>query len=63
MCLAKAFIKHEESDELILNNIVSLEVSDKELTFTTLLEETKTIEASISSIDFLHGSIILKERG
>ncbi|MCX8022161.1 MAG: CooT family nickel-binding protein [Syntrophorhabdaceae bacterium] len=61
MCLAKVFMEGDNVNELLLNNVVSLEVSEKDVTLTTLLEERRTFEAKISSIDFLRGSIILKK--
>jgi predicted RNA-binding protein len=63
MCLAKAYLKKNDGDEMLLKNITTMEMSDNTVTFTTLLEESKTIEANIKSIDFLKGNIILEKWG
>jgi predicted RNA-binding protein len=63
MCLAKAYLKKDDGEEMLLKNIASMEISDKAVTFTTVLEESKTIEANVKSIDFLKGNIVLEEQG
>ncbi len=47
---------------MLLKNVASMEISEKTITLTTLMEESRTIEASVKSIDFLKGDIILEER-
>ena len=61
MCLAKAYLKKDDGDEMLLKNVVSMEISEKTIIFTTVLLESKTIEANIKSIDFLKGNILLEE--
>ena len=61
MCLAKAYLKKDGGDEMLLKNIATMEIGEKAVTFTTVLEESKTIEANIKSIDFLKGNIVLEE--
>jgi predicted RNA-binding protein len=63
MCLAKAYLKKSDGDEMLLKNVASVEIAGKEITFTTVLSESKTIEADIKSIDFLKGNIVLEEWG
>jgi predicted RNA-binding protein len=63
MCLAKAYLKKDDGDEMLLKNVASMEISGKAITFTTVLLESKTIEANIKSIDFLKGNILLEDRG
>ena len=61
MCLAKAYLKKDDGDEMLLKNVASMEIAEKTITFTTVLLESKTIVASIKSIDFLKGNILLEE--
>jgi predicted RNA-binding protein len=61
MCLAKVYLKKDDGEEMLLKNIASMEISDKAVTFTTVLEESRTIEANIKSIDFLKGNIVLEK--
>lgn len=61
MCLARAYLKKDDGDEMLLKNVASMEISEKTITFTTVLLESKTIEANIKSIDFLKGNILLEQ--
>ncbi len=61
MCLAKAYLKKDDGNEILLKDIAYLEISEKTITLTTLLRETETIEASIKSINFVRGSILLEK--
>ena len=61
MCLAKAYLKKDDGDEMLLKNVASMEISEKAITFTTVLLESTTVEATIKSIDFLKGNIFLEK--
>jgi predicted RNA-binding protein len=61
MCLAKVYLKKDDGEEFLFKNIASMEISEKAVTFTTVLEESKTVEANIKSIDFLKGNIVLEQ--
>ena len=63
MCLAKAYLKEGDKDELLLENVASLVVKEKSLILTTILKETREIEARLNSIDFRKGSIVLERSG
>ena len=63
MCLAKAYLKGSEEDELLLENVASLEVKEGSLILTTILKETREVEAKLSSINFRNGSIVLERSG
>jgi len=60
MCLAKAFLKKDGKDELLLESVASVEPSDENLVLTTIFRETKEIEANIKMIDFANSCIILE---
>ncbi len=60
MCLAKAYIARNEQDEMVAENVALVKVEGKRLVVTTILSETKTLEATIESIDFANGSIVLR---
>jgi hypothetical protein len=61
MCLAKAYLKKNDGNEMLLKNVASMEISEKTITFTTVLLESTTVEAIIKSIDFLKGNILLEK--
>lgn len=63
MCLAKAYLKGGEENELLLENVASLEVKEGSLILTTILKETREVEAKLSSINFRNGSIVLERSG
>lgn len=60
MCLAKAFLKKNNKEEFLLENVTSVDIFDKKLILTTLLNETKEVEANIKRIDFENGNILLE---
>jgi predicted RNA-binding protein len=59
MCLAKAYIGHNNERELLMEEIASLQVRDGKLLVTTLFGEQREIEASIKEIDFMASSVVL----
>ena len=61
MCLAKAYLKENNKNTLLLENVASIEISDQKLTLTTIFWETKEMEASIKKIDFANSNILLEE--
>ncbi len=63
MCLSKAYLKEGDKDELLLENVASLVVKEGSLILTTILKETREIEARLNSIDFKKGSIVLERSG
>jgi predicted RNA-binding protein len=63
MCLGKAYFKEGDEDELLLENVASLEVKEESLILTTILKETREVEARLSRIDFAKGRIILERSG
>jgi predicted RNA-binding protein len=63
MCLGKAYFKEGDEDELLLENVASLEVKEESLILTTILKETREVEARLSRIDFAKGRIVLERSG
>jgi predicted RNA-binding protein len=63
MCLAKAYLKGGDEDELLLENVASLEVKEDSLVLTTIMKETREVEAKLSSVNFRNGSIVLERSG
>jgi predicted RNA-binding protein len=63
MCLGKAYFKEGDKDELLLENVASLEVKEESLILTTILKETREVEARLSRIDFAKGRIVLERSG
>ncbi len=60
MCLAKAFLKKDNKEEFLIENVASVDILDKKLILTTILNETKEVEANIKRIDFENANILLE---
>ena len=63
MCLAKAFLKYDDNNKLILADVASIERRGDKLILTTLFQETEELELNIKTIDFVNSSIILESEG
>jgi predicted RNA-binding protein len=61
MCLARVYLKEDDRDEIILENVASVEIRENSLLITTILRETKIMEARIKSIDFANGNVVLEK--
>ncbi|MCF8068540.1 MAG: CooT family nickel-binding protein [Desulfobacterales bacterium] len=62
MCLASAYIKENDKNELILENITHLENIEQRIFLTNIFKETQEMDAVIKSIDFEKGSVFLEKR-
>lgn len=60
MCLSQAYLTGEEGEELILDEVSSVEIRDGTVLFTTILGEEEEVEGSIRSIDFMDNKIVLE---
>jgi predicted RNA-binding protein len=62
MCLSKAFIKNEEGNGALLENVVSLEAKDEKIVLSNILGEKQEIDGEIKSINFSKGEIYLERK-
>ncbi len=60
MCLAKVYLNRNNTNELLLEDVASIEMSDGKLTLATLFRETKEVEAIIKKVDFANSSVLLE---
>ena len=60
MCLAKAFLKKNNTEEFLLENVATVDILGKKIIITSFLKETKEVDATISRIDFENGNILLE---
>jgi len=60
MCLAKAFLKKNNTEEFLLENVATVDILGKKIIITSILKETKEVDATISRIDFENGNILLE---
>jgi predicted RNA-binding protein len=59
MCLGKAYLEANGKQELVLDSIALLEVSDTRLKLSTIFGDQKELDARIKEIDFEGSRIIL----
>jgi predicted RNA-binding protein len=60
MCQTNVFIEKDGENELVLENVTDLEVTETSLKITALFEGTKEFEgAQIKRIDFSSGKVYL----
>ena len=59
MCLAKACIRENGEEELVMEGIALMTIENERLVLNSLFGEQKEIEAHIKEIDFMRHSITL----
>jgi predicted RNA-binding protein len=60
MCQMNVMLDHDGQQEKVMENVTSLEVTDKGVVVSTLFEEPKLVEAArVKSIDFVGGTVTL----
>ena len=60
MCLARIYRKQNEKDEIVFENVASVEISEEDILLTTILRETKELKGRIKKIDFANSSVFLE---
>lgn len=60
MCLAKACIKENGQEELVMDGIALMKIENDRLILNSIFGEQKEMEARIKEIDFVHHSITLR---
>lgn len=64
MCQTSVLMEKSGEEELLLENVTTLEVLENGLRITTLFEGTKEFfEVAISRIDFAGGKVFLHQTG
>ena len=64
MCQARIIMKQGDSEQVILENASTLEVSDKGITVSAIFEQPIVLAgAEVHSIDFLNGRVIVTRKG
>ncbi len=63
MCLAKVYLREGNKDNLFLENVASVEITEEKLSLTTIFREKKEMTANITKIDFASSSVYLEETG
>ena len=59
MCLGKAYLEANGKQELVLDSVSLIEISDTKLKLSTIFGDQKELEATVKEIDFENSRIIL----
>lgn len=63
MCMMKIIFKHDDREEVVLENAATLEVNATGVVVGAMFEQLKTIPgAEVRSIDFLNGRVMVAKR-
>lgn len=60
MCLAKACVRENSEEELVMEGITLIKIENERLILNSIFGEQKEIRANIREIDFLTHSIFLE---
>ncbi len=63
MCLSRVYVASNGEKELLMEEVASVEIGEGRLLLKTLFGEEKEIEGSISQIDLVTHTIILRRAG
>jgi predicted RNA-binding protein len=61
MCEAKVYLKKDEQEQLIMENVVHMQPDGEMYLLVNLLGEQKLVHGNIERIDFLKHAIYLSE--
>ena len=62
MCLAKAYLKGDGEDELLLEDVTLVEIDGEKLRLSTLFGEERELDVAIEAVDFQNASLIVQAR-
>jgi predicted RNA-binding protein len=60
MCLARAYLRGNGAEEVLSENVASVEAANGKVVVTTILHEKKEIAAAIVKVDFADSIILLE---
>ena len=61
MCLSKVYVESNQSQELLMEEVASIEIDGGKLLLRTLFGQQKEIEANIKRVDFMIHNVILED--
>lgn len=61
MCLSKAYLKRDGERELLMEQVMSVEITGDKLVLKTLFGEQKEITGKLRQVDFMANAIILEK--
>lgn len=62
MCEANAYLVHDETEELLLANVATVDREGSKLILVDLFGEQKVIEAEIVRLDLLNHKILIRRK-
>jgi|BarGraNGADG00212_1021973.scaffolds.fasta_scaffold114682_1 predicted RNA-binding protein len=60
MCLAKAYVRTDAVEELVMENVAHVVVNDGRVLLTSIFTETEELQGHITSVDFAKAKLVLQ---
>ena len=60
MCLAKAYVRTDAAEELVMENVARVVVNDDRVLLTSIFMETDELQGRITSVDFAKAKLVLQ---
>lgn len=60
MCLAKAYVRTNTAEELVMENVAHVVVNDGRVLLTSIFTETQELEGRITTVDFAKAKLVLQ---
>ena len=60
MCLARAYLRGNGEEEVLSENVASVEAVNGKVVVTTILHEKKEMNATIVNVDFTNSIVLLE---
>jgi len=62
MCLAKAYLRDDDGDHLLLENVAEVTALGDRLILTSILRDAKELQGRIANVDFANSLLILERQ-
>ncbi len=60
MCLAKAYIRTDTTEALVMENVARVVVNDGRVLLTSIFTETEELQGRITTVDFANAKLVLQ---
>ena len=60
MCLARVFLKEEDTEKMVVKNVTSLKIEGNKISIETLMDEISEINGILEAVDFSNSSVTIK---
>ena len=61
MCVARAYLRQEQKEELLMEEIALIRVEGENLFLKSIFGEEKSVKANIKEVDFVASKVLLEK--